>query len=154
MVLFGVMRVALSAELLDALRRHRADLETRGISPDPVEAEYDAFCLYPELGPAFYLTADGRVLEDGRGWDNSPLQEATDDMASATLVIGAQLMGIPALLDLVPPPPTDAVVCPMCKGTRWAKPAPNFPGELICLSCWGRGWMTEAMLSAGHGNRR
>jgi hypothetical protein len=67
------MRFVLPTSLLEELQ------VWRGSRPlDPVEREQDAFCLDPGLGPAFFLTSDGRVLVDGTGWDDTPIREATD----------------------------------------------------------------------------
>jgi hypothetical protein len=54
------MRFVLSSSLLEELQTWRASRPL-----DRVEREHDAFCLDPGLGPAFFLTADGRVLVDG-----------------------------------------------------------------------------------------
>lgn len=128
------MRFLLSLELLEALR----GLRSRRSGRDEVEEEYDAFLLDPGLGPVSYLTADGRVLEDGRCWDDSPIREADEDGAIAALVVGAKKTGIAALLDLIPSPPATALTCPTCSGARWI-----LDQRLICRNCSGRGWVTD-----------
>lgn len=57
------MRFVLSEPLLIELRAWRASRPV-----DEIEERHDAFCLDPRLGPAWYLTSDGRVLRDGTNW--------------------------------------------------------------------------------------
>ena len=52
-----------------------------------VEEAEDAFLLDDDMGPLFYLTADGRVLVDGRTWDGEALREAADGEAIGTLTL-------------------------------------------------------------------
>lgn len=122
----------------DLLAKLRACRERPGWS-DAVTARDDAFLLDAGLGPPGYLTADGRVLVDGREWDGSALREAREDEAHQFLVVGARKTGIEELLALLPPAPAESLKCPRCHGTRWA----NFgPGRgLVCWTCHGRGWV-------------
>src|SRR5579862_9313937 len=69
---------------------------------DEVEGGQDAFLLDPGMGPMLYLTADGRVLVDGRSWDGEGPREASDEEAIGALVVGAKKTGIDALLELIP----------------------------------------------------
>jgi len=78
---------------------------------DEVERAYDAFLLDPGMGPMVYLTADGRVLWDERGWDGDGVVEVTGVDARASLVVGARKTGLAALRALLPPAPAGAVVC-------------------------------------------
>jgi len=120
---------------------------------EEVENEHDAFLLEPGMGPMLYLTADGRVLTDGRSWDGAPLRAATDSEAIAALVIGADKTGVRELLELLPPCPSDGVQCPMCAGRRRATPIPGMEGPpIICLLCGGRGWAVRPMLEAAAAN--
>ena len=111
-----------------------------------MELAYDAFRIDSGMGPMTYLTGDGRVLLDMRGWFGESIQEATEDEAIAALVLGAEKTSIPGLLDLIPQPPPNGVPCPGCSGTRWC----SFKAiRIVCLLCRGRGWSTtEAIASA------
>lgn len=98
----------------------------------------DAFVLYGGMGPCAYLTTDGRVLEDHRGWDDSepPVREASDDEAIAWIVAGARRTGVRALLELLPRAPVGATACARCAGSRWI----TLPvGQFVCPRCHGRG---------------
>jgi len=110
---------------------------------DEIEATHDAFLLYPGMGPMLYLTADGRVVVDGRSWDGEPPREATDDEAIAALVIGANTTGVAALLDLLPPRPAEAQTCAACTGQRMSELVPGSGNRVICSLCRGRGWVSH-----------
>jgi hypothetical protein len=130
----------ISNPLLDELRAWRAGREIR----DTVEEELDAYCMDPGLGPGWYLTADGRVLRDGRGWDDAPLREATEAEAFRAIVVGAKKTGISSLLALLPPQPDGASPCKRCDGTRSAALGPHGNGpRLVCPSCCGLGWVVR-----------
>jgi hypothetical protein len=135
------MRFEVPANVIDALRARRAQRRWH----DGVEDQHDAFVLDPGMGPALYLTTDGRVLVDGSAWDDSPVREATDDEAVAALVVGAKKTGIAALIDLLPSPPTEARDCATCGGARWSRlPVDSTDGQPIvqvCSECSGRGWV-------------
>lgn len=118
---------------------------------DQVSESHDAFLIYSGMGPMLYLTSDGRVLEDSRGWDDTGIVELTGDAAYAALVTGAGSTGIQELLDLIPPMPPGGRPCPRCGGTRRARllgpdgrpvegSGPGYP----CASCGSRGWVAPA----------
>jgi hypothetical protein len=128
------MRFLLSSSLLEELQTWRASRPL-----DRVEREHDAFCLDPGLGPAFFLTADGRVLVDGTSWDDTPIREASEAEAFASIVVGARKMGIGKLLDLLPRRPDGSPTCARCNGTRYASLGPDVP-PFVCPHCHGLGW--------------
>jgi hypothetical protein len=131
------MRFTIPDPLLAALRAWRA--ERPG---DPIEGAHDAFCLDPGLGPAWFLTADGRVLVDGTCWDGEPLREATDAEACQTIVVGARKLGMDRLLDLLPPRPQTSRTCARCNGERYASVLPGCAEApcFVCQVCNGLGW--------------
>jgi hypothetical protein len=128
------MRFVLSSSLLRELQAWRASRPLDG-----VERAHDAFCLDPGLGPASFLTADGRVLVDGTCWDDTPIKEASEAEAFASIVVGARKMGIDKLLDLLPRQPDGAPTCARCNGSRYASAAPELP-QVVCPDCHGLGW--------------
>jgi len=129
------MRFVLPPSLLDELRARRASRPLDG-----VERAHDAFCLDPGLGPAFFLTSDGRVLVDGTCWDDTPLREASEAEAFASIVVGARKTGVVALLDLLPRPPEGAPPCARCQGSRYTPPV-GYLGSFVCPQCHGVGWI-------------
>src|SRR4051812_35356675 len=81
-----------------------------------VEAE-DVVHLYYGLGPAEFLTFDGRILIDSEDWDGTGVYEVTDrKRACSAIVIGAKIWKFPELFRLLPPRPPNAIDCPQCKG--------------------------------------
>jgi hypothetical protein len=126
--------------LLRALEERRAQARWR----DPIEWEYDAFLLDPGLGPATYLTADGRILWNDDGWD----VQATRHEVYAGLRAGAGKTGIAALLSLLPARPDDADSCARCEGTgRWAE-LRSVSGAVIsvcCPDCGALGWRSARL---------
>lgn len=108
---------------------------------EEIEVAHDAFLLDPGMGPMVYLTSDGRILADSRGWDGDALVELTGSDANAALVVGASKTGIAGLLNLIPPRPADGIVCPNCNGTRTAEPVKGFGLEFACNTCGSSGWI-------------
>lgn len=136
------MRFTLTPDLLAQLRRHRDERRREYPEWGGEEVELDAFLLHPGMGPLIYLTTDGRILIDERAWNGDVLREAADDdEAIESLVIGASMTGIDALLDVLPPPPPGASTCPDCDGTRWIVHRHlEREHRLVCHACHGRGW--------------
>jgi hypothetical protein len=131
----------ISQPLLAELRAWRA----RRAVPDKVEQSHDAYCLDSGLGPSSYITADGRVLRDGSGWDDEPLREATEAEAFQAIVVGAKKTGISGLLALLPRQPNGAPTCSRCEGTRFAPIIPDRDTpRLVCPACNGLGWVRRS----------
>ena len=118
---------------------------------DEVEREHDAVRVYGGMGAPGYIAVDGRILigPDELG-DEPVVREANDDEMIAILVIGAKVTRIDELLELVPAAPTDAMMCPLCGGSRWwhMPGAAHSASPIICLLCRGRSWATQAMIDA------
>jgi hypothetical protein len=135
------MRFTLGPDLLAQLRRYRDEQRRQFPEWGGEEDELNAFLLHPGMGPLIYITVDGRILIDERTWNGDLLREAADDdEAIESVVIGASMTGIDALLDLLPPPPPAAAPCPECAGTRWVTLIPGRHWESVCSTCHGRGW--------------
>lgn len=112
---------------------------------DPKLQQEDAVWMYLGMGPAMYLTFDGRVLIDSYDWDGKPLREAQSlkEVASA-LALGARKCSMPELRDLLPRKPENAETCSMCQGSGYINP-PNSSNQdfwFLC-SCGGLGWESE-----------
>ena len=73
-----------------------------------IEAE-DVVHLYYGLGPARFLTFDGRVLVDNEDWDGSGAYEVSEPKeAWSAIVVGADVFSCPELLRLLPQGDQDA----------------------------------------------
>lgn len=141
----SAMRFQIPNDLLVHLRARRANRD-----PDAIEAEHDAFLLFPGMGCPLYLTTDGRILKDGREWEGTEVREGDDNDAVAALVIGAENWNMRDLLKLLPPPPESSAACTLCGGSRWWHFKDYFgkPSKILCSTCGGRGWLTSSTPAA------
>jgi hypothetical protein len=113
-LLLSVSLFHLGAELVAALRAHQARRK-----PDPLAQQYDAFMLDPGLGPATYITSDGRILWDDDLWGVL----GTRAEALAAVMAGIKKTGISALREILPERPPHGADCGNCAGTgRWSLP--------------------------------
>jgi len=132
-----------NAQLVAALREQR---RVRGT--DDVMQTYDAFMLDPGLGPAVYLTSDGRIVWDDDGW--GVVGSRAD--AFASILAGAKKTGIADLLALLPQRTTEAIDCPHCAATGWfdahgqLKDVNGRLFSVVCMKCAGLGWTDPSIL--------
>jgi hypothetical protein len=111
--------------------------------PDDVELKLDAFLLDPGLGPATYLTRDGRIVWDSAGlW--GPIEPSLHE-AYLAIVVGASKTGLTELLELLPRRTSDAINCRECRGTGWfehelMRDTEGQPFRPVCHACSGLGW--------------
>jgi hypothetical protein len=120
-----------------------------------IDAE-DVVHLYYGLGPAMFLTLDGRVLEDSSDWDATGAHEVTDPkQAWSAVVVGAKVWGFPELLRLLPARPPKAADCVQCHGTGWVSwvDAEGKTGQVVCWDrCGGLGWLAEYSAASCRGH--
>jgi hypothetical protein len=97
----------------------------------------EVVCLRASSGHATYLGTDGRVHYEnyGEGRDKVVLTDPRD-VASA-IVKWAGDIGVPELVELLPKRPEGAVVCRLCKGSRWESTESS---RWCCRRCCGLGW--------------
>jgi hypothetical protein len=136
-------RFEIPEDLIPKLR----EIQTRqGNWRELIDAE-DVVCLYPGLGPAIFLTFDGRVLQDNYDWDESGAYEVTDPKnAWSAVVLAADAWNLPDLLKLLPPRPLDARDCPDCRGMSFTSlsDAKDKRFKVVCFhGCGGLGWVRE-----------
>lgn len=112
---------------------------------DPVtKGPLDVFLLDPGLGPATFLTRDGRVVwEDD--WGVAPVAA----QAYAGIIVGAKKTGVRELLELLPDRPDACEDCADCRATGWfdlgdvSPEAPEHPLRFVCPKCGGLGWRRD-----------
>jgi hypothetical protein len=113
-------------------------LQLLGDFPDENLLKYDAIALTYGLGPAVYLTIEGRMIV----WDYSnnapPFETHLLSDLGAYLTIGSRRLNLPGLLTLLPVPDSSSK-CHWCNGTRWARLPGSF-NEVVCWECNGLGW--------------
>jgi hypothetical protein len=147
------MRLPLTGQQLEHLRRVRkAQLAAwRAGRPQVVDSlfvEEEVVRLMSGMGRAAYLGLDGRVwvgdLADGR------LPWVLDDPkeVASCIVRWASAVGLPELVEALPPMPEGGEVCSLCKGTR-EMPENFIPRAAdgfrhFCGRCGGLGWTRQA----------
>jgi hypothetical protein len=119
--------------LVERLREHW------GRALDDIEREHDAVILDGGLGPALYLTREGRILLDGTGWDELGVREASRAESFMALIVGARKTKLPELLDLLPSRPSSAHDCHDCAGTGRLSLGDDH--RFVCGTCGGVGWL-------------
>jgi hypothetical protein len=100
----------------------------------------DALLIYRDMGGSCFIRPDGTVLTEGHDSDGGPQVEVNEGWRCVALLAGSR--GWPELACLLPPRPSDAVVCRNCSGT----------GSILigkvgigCGSCCGLGWCSPTV---------
>ncbi|HEX8203411.1 MAG TPA: hypothetical protein VF590_23245 [Isosphaeraceae bacterium] len=143
------MRLSLDDGMRERLRRVReSQLEdARAGRPQVVDEmfiEEEVVRLTSGGGHSAYLGLDGRVhrVNYGEGFPPVVLDDPRD--IAFALVRWAGDIGLPELVDLLPPAPKGDEVCSLCRGTRF------MPAEIMafsdgrplyCRRCGGLGWI-------------
>lgn len=142
----------LAPDLVVALEQHR-----RARGSDDITERFDAFLLDPGLGPATYLTRDGRIVWYDDMWGIV----GTRGEALIAVRVGARKSGIAGLEDLLPVRRTDASDCAHCVATGQfdadgqMRDYEGRPFWIVCAECAGLGWrsptldLNEAVLPTG-----
>ncbi|MBI1313640.1 hypothetical protein GC176_20300 [bacterium] len=128
----------LTEQQLVLLRQRRSEC-----SSDPIANEYDAFMLYPGMGPAIYITADGRII-----WYDYGEWGVGDSLTLKDAIFGV-VAGIPetrieSLREVLPRRPNDSTTCKLCDGSGRMQ-VPMLTKSFICSDCGGLGWQSNSM---------
>jgi hypothetical protein len=133
------MSVTIPKDILDTLHELRASQLKHPYPPVEI-LEEPAVVLTLGMGDELYLTFDGRVLRRPFLDEDAPVHETTDPRhLAAGLVIAAHRNDLPELLSLMPPRPSDAVTCEVCKGVGWVGLPHPVDAWFVC-QCSGLGW--------------
>jgi hypothetical protein len=131
-----------NAALVSELHDYRG---THGV--DDVMKTYDAFLLDPGLGPAVYLSMEGRIIWDDDGWGVT----ATRAEALASILAGVKKTHISALRTLLPSRTTDSCDCSNCGATGWFDAHGRLQDihgrrfSVVCMTCAGLGWTAPSV---------
>jgi hypothetical protein len=112
--------------------------EARKNDPASFSIDGKGLRIYGDVGGAGYIRLDGTVFTEP--WDEVDA-EYTDDpnLLYTVIVVGAKTR--PALRELLPDRPQDAMDCRDCGGTGWVAVG---GGDLVCGTCHGLGWKSAA----------
>jgi hypothetical protein len=142
-VLVSVELFQPSKELLSELREYR---QVNGA--DDLMKTYDAFMLDPGLGPAIYLSSDGRIVWDDDGW--GVLGTRAD--ALAAIRAGVNKTGVQRLLALLPSRESGSIDCPNCDATGrfdahgQLRDVSGQRFSIVCVTCAGLGWTAPSVV--------
>jgi hypothetical protein len=147
------MRLQLTDRQREHLRRVREEQlamwrDGRPRVVDEMFVTDEVVCLMSGMGRACYLGLDGRVWVGNLGEGEMP-RVFDDPMDVASCIVRwASAVGLPELVETLPPMPEEGEVCSLCMGTR------EMPKEFIpratdgfryfCRRCGGLGWTKQA----------
>jgi hypothetical protein len=142
------MRVSLDDRQREHLRRVRESqlADWRAGRPQLVDemfVEQEVVRLKAGMGHSAYLGLDGTVyaVNYGEGFPPRVLDDPKD--VASCIIRWAIDIGLPELIDALPPMPENGEVCSLCQGSRY------MPDEFIgteerrwffCRRCGGLGW--------------
>jgi len=100
----------------------------------------DAMYIGGTIMAWWFLTPDGRVLVYPDEDPGAQVRELHGGDATWLLANCAWSLGVPELLDLLPPAPAASTPCPHCEGTRYLA-RNNLDHTRACDHCRGLGWL-------------
>ena len=107
-------------------------------------ANHSAVLLSSGIVSGYLFLEDERVWLDQTSCDDfMTLVPASEADTALFIYVGATLLKIPELLDLLPSAPESSVTCPKCDGQkmRFSKPANQ---DTWCYHCSCRGWVVPS----------
>jgi len=151
------MRLPLTDQQREHLRRVREEQLAmwRDGRPQVVDELFvtdEVVRLMSGMGRACYLGLDGRVWVGNLGEGELPaVLDDPKDVASC-VVRWSGCIGLPELVNALPPAPESGTVCPLCRGSRempagWGEDRGD-GFRYYCKRCGGLGWVAEAEPSA------
>jgi len=146
------MRIQLTEQQTEQLRvvREAQLADWRAGWPQIVDemfVEEEVVRLMSGMGRAAYLGLDGRVWVGNLGEGELPhVLDDPKDVASC-IVRWSGAIGLPELVEALPPIPVDGETCSLCRGTR-ETPEDFIPHQegfrYFCRRCGGLGWTRQA----------
>ena len=137
------MQLFVTDHLFERLVKYRKETLNVHKNLTSFELNDNIVFLIDNIEAIYWLSKNGSIyLQDQN--DIRPTQ-ASEYETFAAIVIAAQTLNMPQLLDILPHSPQDAIQCPVCRGSRWFIP-PTMQQQVVCNVCRGRGWATEKML--------
>lgn len=128
----------LQARLRQIRERQRAEHKAGRPQACRVFHEAEVVCLRARGRGGMFLGIDGRLLFENDG-ERETFSHPRD--MAFNIVRCAAAIGVPELIDLLPPKPENGFTCRMCDGTR--RQLPQYAGGVEpdwCPRCSGLGW--------------
>lgn len=103
----------------------------------------EVVCLRAGGGHAAYLGTDGQLHYENYGESKDKIVLTDPRAVASTIVKCAGEIGVPELVELLPPKPAGGVVCRLCGGSRWESSASSEDPDgqrWCCRRCHGLGW--------------
>jgi hypothetical protein len=147
------MQIPLTKLQQDKLRGVRESqlADWRAGNPQIVDEMFvndDVVRLMSGMGRACYLGLDGRVWVGNLGEGELPATIEDPKSVASCIVRWSGCIGMPELVDALPPASEGSIVCPLCKGTRVMPPEwGDDRGDgfrYYCKRCGGLGWTSGA----------
>ena len=143
------MRMPLTEQQCEHLRRVRETqlADWRAGRPQVVDEMFvtdEVVRLMSGMGRACYLGLDGRVWVGNLGEGELPrVLDDPKDVASC-VVRWSDCIGLPELVNALPPAPEGGILCPLCRGSREMPDWINDRDDGFryhCKRCSGLGWV-------------
>jgi hypothetical protein len=142
------MRLPLTEEQRKHLRHVREEQLAmwRDGRPQVVDQMFvtdDVVRLMSGMGRACYLGLDGRVWVGNLGEGKLPWVLDDPKEVASCVVRWSGCIGLPELVDALPPAPEGSTVCPLCQGSREMPGWTDDRGDgfrYFCKRCSGLGW--------------
>jgi len=153
------MRLPLTDQLQERLRHVRESqfAERRAgfpHPPDEIFLEKEVVRLKAGMGHSVYLELDGTVYAVNYGEGLPPeILESPKDMASC-IIRWASNIGLPELIEALPPIPEGGDVCSLCRGSRYMPDSwvDEQGRRVYCHRCGGLGWTLPAQSTSSAGS--
>jgi len=129
----------LVAQIKSRIEAILSELSPSQLDLQKVAAELHALPLYFDSGGGLVLKPTGELLEFS--WDNPRDAQEVDDPRLINIALYQGSRDYPELEALVPLRPSNATVCPYCKGTGYPISALDLNIEGVVCYCGGVGWV-------------
>ena len=108
--------------------------------PERLSKDRSAVHICGSIGYDCYISPDGDIFMETYDFgDEPPVVDRSSRAQIECLVLGSEYM--PALAQLFPERPSDAVTCDTCKGIGWLHRGVLGPQGILCHDCSGLGWV-------------
>jgi hypothetical protein len=145
------MRIPLTDQQREHLRGVRktqlADWHAHPFVVDEIFVKEEVVRLMSGMGRACYLGLDGRIWVGNLGEGELPSVLSDPKGIASCIVRWSGCIGLPELVNALPPMATDGIICPLCHSSRETHNWVNDRDDgfrYYCMRCGGLGWIIPA----------